>query len=402
MKSIKLLAILLILLVVGTVIADDQPQKVMNFIAVMDLKCGKSIEKDQCSALTDIVIQELVKIKKYRVIDRANRDKILSEVGFQQTGCVEGSCTVEAGRVLGVGKIVVGSITRLGDTYLVNLQLVNVETAEVELGVDQQCKQCKLADLVNTLKNAARKLMGEEFSSTTSSQSVPNSPDRVPKPEEIKFIAATPEQRKLCPENMVYVPAGWFMMGCNASIDTLCMSDEKPYHPVYLKAFCIDTYEYSNRKNTSPVGGVKWLQAQSICTTGGKRLPTEAEWEKAARGTNGRVYPWDGPLDSTKATFNTKRGPAFSGSRPMNRSPYGAYDMAGNLWEWVADIYGANYYSNSPPHNPTGPVTGSNHVLRGGAYYYAANYLRTSARIGVITGPFRWETVGFRCAKDAE
>jgi len=156
-------AIVLAQCLVGvTFSADEQPKRVMNFLAVMDLKCGKEIAKEQCSALTDVLIDEMVKMKKYTVIDRANRDKILSEAGFQQTGCVDESCTIEMGRQLGVGKIIVGSVTMMGETYLVNLQLLNVETAAVETSARETCEKCKIDNLIATTASTVRRLMGEE------------------------------------------------------------------------------------------------------------------------------------------------------------------------------------------------------------------------------------------------
>ena len=173
---ISTIAITFCLLVAG-IGADDQPQKkVMDFLAVMDLRCGEGIKKEQCAALTDVVIDELVKIKKYTVIDRANRDKILSEAGFQQTACVNESCTIEMGRQLGVGKLVVGSITQLGTTYLVNLQLLNVETAAVDISATEECK-CDLDGLIGAMRNAARKLMGETPVTPTSLSPQANNPN---------------------------------------------------------------------------------------------------------------------------------------------------------------------------------------------------------------------------------
>jgi len=161
-KTIIATIVLVPCLVTVAFSADEQPKRVMNFLAVMDLKCGKEIAKEQCSALTDVLIDEMVKMKKYTVIDRANRDKILSEAGFQQTGCVDESCTIEMGRQLGVGKIIVGSVTMMGETYLVNLQLLNVETAAVETSARETCEKCKIDNLIATTAGTVRKLMGEE------------------------------------------------------------------------------------------------------------------------------------------------------------------------------------------------------------------------------------------------
>ncbi len=375
----------------------DQPEKrVMNFLAVMDLKCVKGIGKDNCVLLTNIVIEELVKVKKYTVIDRANRDKILGEVGFQQTGCVEGSCTVEAGRILGVGKIVIGSVNKLGETYFVTLQLVNVETAAVEIAEKSKCKNCKLDDLAETVANAARKLMGQAPLPTSSGGTT------------------TPSGAK--GGEMVKVPAGEFTMGSNSG-----GSDEKPVHRVYLDEFHIDKYEVTNEQYNQcvsagpcspnekfggftdpkqPVVGVDWNQASTFCSWAGKRLPTEAEWEKAARGTDGRTYPWGEGIDCTKANYSKcghkKTKPV--GSYPSGASPYGAMDMAGNVWEWVADWYDANYYNGNPNRNPTGPSSGKYRVLRGGSWIYDPNLLRSSDR-NWYDPDYRLGTLGFRCAR---
>ena len=162
-KLIVSILIMIVCIMAAGIGAEDQPEKrVMNYLAVMDLNCGKVVSKDNCAVLTDIVIDELVKLKQYTVIDRANRDKILSETGFQMTGCVDDSCTIEAGRILGVGKIVVGKVSKLGQTYIVGLQLLNVETAAVEHSSRDRCKKCELDNLIDTTMNAARKLMGEK------------------------------------------------------------------------------------------------------------------------------------------------------------------------------------------------------------------------------------------------
>lgn len=397
-RTSLLLVVLALCLLAAGIGAEDQPQKkVMNFLAVMDLNCGTALNKENCTALTNIVIDELVKLKKYTVIDRANRDKILSEAGFQQTACVDESCTIEMGRQLGVGKLVVGSITKLGTTYLVNLQLLNVETAAVDISATEECK-CDLDGLISAVRNASRKLMGQSITQAEpQSQPVPPAGEMPPKPEEIKFIAATPEQQKLCPPDMVYIPAGWFMMGCNSAKDSQCDANEHPYHTVYLDAFYIDKYEYPNQSGAEPKAEVTWNDAQGICSSQGKRLPTEAQWEKAARGTDGRVYPWGDYMDDEKKNALKKK--YISGTYSWNISPYGVYDISGNLWEWAADWYDANYYQSGPNRNPTGPASGQARILRGGSWRASRpGYLRASYRAGG-TPVLRDTFLGFRCAK---
>jgi formylglycine-generating enzyme required for sulfatase activity len=242
--------------------------------------------------------------------------------------------------------------------------------------------------------------------------------------------------------DMVAVPAGEFWMGSEAG-DRYAHADEKPRHRVHLDAFAIDKHEVTNaqfrafvdgrgyerqelwsaegwawrtRQGTTepafwrdakwndprqPVVGVSWYEAEAFCRFAGKRLPTEAEWEKAARGTDGRRYPWGDAWDASRAnSAESQVGRAVAvGSYPTGASPYGAQDMAGNAWEWVADWYDKDYYGRSPERNPRGPDSGQSRVLRGGAWSYFPVLLRAAFRNG-HTPVNRYDLVGFRCARD--
>ncbi|MEI2691323.1 MAG: bifunctional serine/threonine-protein kinase/formylglycine-generating enzyme family protein [Anaerolineae bacterium] len=224
---------------------------------------------------------------------------------------------------------------------------------------------------------------------------------------------------------LVYVPAGEFLMG-STDADPMADSDEKPQHTVYLDAFwsdktevtaaqyrrCVDagacsapdtggscTYSADGRSD-HPINCVDWNQAAAYCAWAGRRLPTEAEWEKAARGADGRIYPWgDQAPDAALANFDQNIGSTTAvGSYPAGASPYGALDMAGNVWEWAADWYDEATYTASPRENPTGPGTGSTRVLRGGSWGISASYVRAASRDGG-TPDFRDDRVGFRCAR---
>ncbi|MGD8603225.1 MAG: SUMF1/EgtB/PvdO family nonheme iron enzyme [Anaerolineales bacterium] len=245
---------------------------------------------------------------------------------------------------------------------------------------------------------------------------------------------------------MVFVPAGEFLQG--AGEDPAATQDEFPQRSVYLDAYWIDQTEVTNAMfaeflnqegnqkeggfywadalssfqdirwvdgewvvppglEQHPVREVTWFGAQAYCQWVGRRLPTEAEWEKAARGTDGRVYPW-GESQPNCDTANYDAGCYLRvttrvGSWPLSHSPYGVHDMAGNLWEWTADWYQHDYYASAPLENPQGPGSGTEKVIRGGSYFPHdyADHIRTTNREGYMptsSGP----NLGFRCAADAQ
>ena len=228
---------------------------------------------------------------------------------------------------------------------------------------------------------------------------------------------------------MVLIPAGEFWMG---SPDGEGDKDEHPRHRVSLDAYSMDKFEvtvsqyakflqstgrrdpdYWDRVNTSkhsnlPVVGVTWHDAEAYCQWAGKRLPTEAEWERAARGTDGRTYPW-GNGQPTPELANFNKGYVKNAyderlapvdSYETGTSPYGLHHMAGNVWEWTADWYGDQYYANSPPNNPQGPSKGDYKVLRGGSWSYAPVYVRSADRTR-FAPMARPDYFGFRCAQDS-
>ncbi len=225
----------------------------------------------------------------------------------------------------------------------------------------------------------------------------------------------------------VTIPAGGFVRGSDRSKDLLAAGNETPQRQIYLSTYQIARMPVTNAqynvfvdatghrtpehwhgkeipsgKANHPVVNVSWHDAMAFCTWAGARLPSEAEWEKAARGTDGRLYPWGNqPPDEQCCNFNRAENvdaTAPVGSYPNGASLYGVLDMAGHVWEWVCDWYQSDYYSISPGSNPQGPTTGTFRVLRGGSWLDAVDAVRCADRFGIP--PDYWvNSLGFRCAR---
>ena len=226
---------------------------------------------------------------------------------------------------------------------------------------------------------------------------------------------------------IVLIPAGEFEMGDHFNESGV---DERPVHTVYLDAFYMDIYEVTNaqyqkfmdatghgapnlwydsrfNKPEQPVVGASWHDAVAYAEWAGKRLPTEAQWEKAARGgLVGKRYPWGDEAPDTDGVYRASYYIGDSGAAdgyeytaPVGSfapNSYGLYDMAGNVWEWCADWYSKSYYANSPSNNPLGPDSGAWRVLRGGSWVPHPGLLRVAYR-GAHDPPDLYDHVGFRC-----
>ena len=247
---------------------------------------------------------------------------------------------------------------------------------------------------------------------------------------------------------VAHVPGGYFPMGTTEG-----RADEQPVHAVYLDDFYIDRFEVNNAQFAAflhdvgrnadgeghrlldgfdadaqirrsdqgyaavsgtekrPVAEVSWYGARAYCRWANMQLPTEAMWEKAARGTDGRTYPWGDEIDRARANYGKvgcclgDDSDGFFDSAPVGSylggvSPYGVHDMGGNVWEWVVDWYGEDYYAQSPERDPQGPDAGISRVLRGGSMSSDPYRLRATDRSG-LPPTATYLIVGFRCAASA-
>lgn len=235
---------------------------------------------------------------------------------------------------------------------------------------------------------------------------------------------------KISPQDgmtMILIPSGTFIMGSNEGEE-----NEFPEHEVYLDDFWMDKTEVTNAmyyeciksgeceaplsdgfiapkdhymdssRADFPVVFTSWENADNYCQWANRRLPTEAEWEKAARGTDGRIYPWGNqPPNPELLNFNLQFGDLMKvGSFPQGASPYGVLDMAGNALEWVSDWYYDHYYEISPTENPTGPSEGDLRISRGGGFYQNDYEVRVTLRFSLTPWYNQSSDFGFRCATD--
>ena len=261
----------------------------------------------------------------------------------------------------------------------------------------------------------------------------------------------TPEGKQLAEERaklpahdeMIVIPAGEFIMGSDKRADRNAYQAEFPQRKVYLKAYEIDKFEvttvqflkyvlahdqpplidwqydggnFQETMSNHPVMHVSWDEADDYCRWAGKRLPTEAEWEKAARGEDGRIYPWGNQMAGLSRANYGRTGlsgpvrdrperlllypPIISVDKYDNAvSPYGVFQMSGNVAEWVADWYDRKYYSTAPDKDPMGPEKGTQRGFRGGSWIDSTPSVRVAQRNGTDPST-KMNWLGFRCARD--
>ena len=328
-----------------------------------------------------LVEQALQKSGRYILVERERLEEVLKEVSLQQSGVTNQERAVEIGHHLNVQQLIFMQTHRTGLDHQLTAKVIDVATNAV-LQVETQ----SLGPQGRDIKPAAAALAH-------------------------RLIARASLLRSV---EMVRLAAGQFTMG---STDGL--PDERPVHAVRVDAFQLDRYEISRiafedwlvqqgRKPEAdlsdpnlPATGVSWSDASAFCAARGARLPTEAEWEYAARGSTQRTYPWGDAMPSPERARFQERAPVGADHPLLGSTPEGVHHMAGNVAEWVQDWWDPTYYAQSAPSNPQGPATGSYRVVRGGSWNHSADELRASAR--AYHNPLRGAGfIGFRCASDIE
>jgi len=396
--------------------SEKQPR-----LAILPFKNANKLAKDveYGEAIAGMLSTEVINGAIFRVVERSEIERILKEQAFQLSGAVNAETAKRIGELYSLDFLLFGTVAKFGSLIETDIRLVDTETGEAILAESANAEtessvRPMVKELVRKIENRYRMKMQPP-------------PTIVPTPPPITPPVTPPISKPgIKPAStvgMVLVPAGQFSMGNDESS---APTNEKPAHTVYVNAFYIDVTEVTNAQYEQfmrstgqkapkywndnrfnqpdmPVVGVTWDEATQFAAWAGKRLPTEAEWEYAARGGLASAkYPWGNEGATGKACFgkSIQTGtPTVVASYPPNG--YGLYDIAGNVAEWCADWYRHDYYRNSVNNNPTGPAEGYEKVVRGGAFYEDGYYLRCSARKSMSPSNYSI-SVGFRCVVPAQ
>ena len=359
--------------------AADAPAAGHVLLGIAPLESAQYVSASVVALVQSRLEMELQRAERLDLVEREQVKRVLEELAFQQSGVTDPGSASPIGEHLNVGKLLFGELARVGKSHFLSLKVVDVRTNEVIWSDNQELGR-EDKQLIEGTRRIARRLADAALA--------------------------------LDPVNMVMLPAGTFVMG---SEDGLV--DERPRHSVQVDAFYLDRTEVSRAAyapyarlrdrefsmavpGDQPVTLISWHDAEGYCRHMGKRLPTEAEWEYAARGAEGHTYPWgESPPNSRLANYSAE-GALSVDADLGGASERGVLHLAGNVSEWVWDWWDPDYYRSSPNANPGGPPTGEYRVVRGGSWSYSAFEIRAAARAfhNQVKGA---SDLGFRCARSA-
>ena len=348
-------------------------------VGVAPVEAGTRASASVAAVVQNALEEALARSDRVVLVERSRLKDVLQEVAFQQSGVTQSRTSSPVGEQLNVQMLVFAEVARVYPDYKVVVKIVDVATGKV-LRADEETVGRGAAEMAVGTRNLASRLAGLVFA--------------------------------LTPVEMIHHHAAEFTMGSVSG-----MPDERPLHPVSVPGFLLDRTEVTrgaydlfleSRGKTAisgahssahlPVTGVSWGDADAYCRWLDKRLPTEAEWEYAARGSEGRPFPWGEEQPGSSVARGGGGGPVAVDDLPRGATALGVLHMAGNAAEWVGDWWDASYYSSAPRENPPGPIHGDFKIVRGGAWTQDSYEARTTARS--YHNPDKGaDHIGFRCAR---
>lgn len=429
-----LLCILLISGLDTPKVSYSQSNKNYN-IAVLDLQAigipeteAKALSEMLRSGISQVINESDTTKVVYKLVERSQMDKIFDEFKIQSTGCTDVSCAIEFGKMLSVERIVIGSVSLVGETYIVIVRIVDVETSTIIRSVNRT-HAGKIDGVIDILPLVAKELLtGIRPSDTLAVRST----QEAVKDEKINKPDIFP-QTEVLGIKLVTIPSGGFDMGSENGD-----KDEQPVNKIFLLSFQIGVSEITQKQyrditginpshftdDNLPVENVNWSDAARFCnmasvkaglescynektwecdfTKNGFRLPTEAEWEYSCRAGSKTIYYTGDTVVNLAETgwFNGNSVNKTHGAGTKAANMFGLYDMLGNVSEWCNDWYDENYYQKNQTSNPSGAKTGHYRVIRGGSWNNDFDACRSTNR-SLFAPSLRYNDIGFRIVRRA-